>query len=98
MDMKTTLKLAELYRNREQLQKHRERAMDRNVWIGFVNRGVAPKDSNGPVRDVTETEHMAEAIGGTGVLASLIQLAFVEAISKMQKGLDEEIKDLGGEV
>lgn len=99
MDMKTALELAELYRKREQLQKHKERGMDRNIWIGFVNRGVKlPSSGDERVQGISETERMAEAIGGTGAFASLIMLSFVEAISKMQAGLDKDITDLGGEV
>lgn len=99
IDKDTALKLADLYRTREQLQKHRDRGMDRNLWLGFVNRGVAtPAATDERVRNVSETERMAEAIGGTGALASIILIGFVEAISKMQDGLDKEITDLGGEV
>lgn len=99
MDMKTTLKLAELYRTREQLQKHRERGMDRNIWLGFVNRGITlPRGPDERVQNTSETERMADAIGGTGALATVIQIGFVEAICKMQDGIDKEITDLGGEI
>ena len=95
----TAIALAELYRKRESLQRHRERATSRNLWLGFITRGQAPVETtSGPTRGMTDSEMIVDALGGTGEVASLLLRAMTEQFEKLQRDIDKQIDDLGGEV
>lgn len=99
IDRKTATDLAALYGRRENLQRHKERALDKNLWIGVLTRGSTPPDeAGGNVRSYTDAEQIIDAIGGLGAAAILTKLAIVEAIESEVLKLDEQIKALDGEV
>jgi hypothetical protein len=99
IDRKTAMELASLYSRRQQLQQHKERASDKNMWIGVLQRGaVVPAERSGAVRASSEAEQVIDATGGLGVVSTLLKQAVCEQLEAEMKRLDAQISGLGGEV
>ena len=97
IDKATATALADLYRRRENLQLHRERATSRNLWLSFVSRGQSPTETSGTTRATTDSEQIVDALGGHGEVAALFLRAVSEQFERLQRDIDKQIVDLGGE-
>jgi len=99
IDRKTATDLAALYSRREALAAHKSKALDKNMWIGVLTRGVVdPRLLSVDARSYTEAEQVVDALGGMGAAAILVKIAVVEALEAAMQKLDAQIKALDGEV
>jgi hypothetical protein len=82
-------RLAELWRERDNLNKVREDAVSRNFWLGVVNEAFSGTGSR---------SSLASAIGGNGDLASVFMAAVTEEIDQLLEANKELLIEAGGEV
>ena len=88
MNKDTVAELHRLYERRQELQRQREEASNRNFWLGIFNdqmRGTGTRSS------------VASALGGTGQLADIVMIAVSNRFELLQQQIDKQITDLGGE-
>lgn len=78
--------LSRLYREREELQKDRERS-DINFWASIVNEFCGGTGTRSSV---------VNALGGKGELAAIMFQAASKKFEKRQQEIDQEIIDHGG--
>lgn len=98
MDRKTILALADRYNRREALNRHKERCMDKNLWIGVLTRGAEGKPEPGSnARGYTDAEQIIDVLGGLGAVAIMVKHTLTDAIEDQMRKLDAEIAELGGE-
>jgi hypothetical protein len=81
-------KLTHLYEKRQDLQRARELAADRNFWIGIANEAFWG----------TGTRSMVMSkLGGAEAYATLMLRVVPDRFEELQRALDTEIEQNGGQ-
>lgn len=79
--------LDRLYRKRHDIQKAREYASDRHLWIGIADREFGGTGTRSSILN---------AVGGTADFIALMTRALNEHFEMKQRNLDAEIEQNGG--
>lgn len=81
-------KLTQLYSERQEVQKARDLAADRNFWLGIATDAFKGTGTRSIVLD---------ELGGAGEFASLMLRVVPARFEEIQQALDAEISENGGQ-
>ena len=81
-------KLTQLYDKRHDLQQARELAADRNFWLGIANEAF---------RGTGTRSTVLSRLGGSEAYASLMLRVVPARFEEMQRAIDTEIEQNGGQ-